>query len=68
MILLRDLKVVMRLDRNKDISVRVSTCTTYDFNPLTPVVCKLWRWYDVCVSTSRRKNEWSVFGATNRHL
>jgi hypothetical protein len=25
-------------------SVHVSTCTSYDFNTLTPVVWKLWRW------------------------
>jgi hypothetical protein len=34
----------MRLDRSKDISVHVSTCTSYDFNALTPVVWQLWRW------------------------
>jgi len=32
------------LDRYKDISVRVSTCTSYDFNALTPIVWKWWRW------------------------
>jgi hypothetical protein len=42
MILLRDLKRAMRLDRSKDMSVRVTTCTSYDFNALTSVVCKLW--------------------------
>jgi hypothetical protein len=31
----------MRLDRNKDMSVYVSTCTRYDFNALAPVVWKL---------------------------
>jgi hypothetical protein len=44
-------------DRTKDMSVHVSTCTNYDFNALTPIMWKLWRWYDVCISTSRRKNE-----------
>jgi len=43
MILLRDLKGTVRLDRSKYISVHVSTCTKYDFNTLTPVVWKLWR-------------------------
>jgi len=33
----------MQLDRSKDMSVHVSTCTSYDFNALTPVVWKLWR-------------------------
>jgi hypothetical protein len=58
--LLRDLQEAMRLEPSVDMSVHVSTCTNYDFNALTPVVWKLWRWWDVCVSTSRRKNEWSV--------
>jgi len=31
----------MRLDRSKDMSVHVSTCTSYDSNILTPVVWKL---------------------------
>jgi len=44
MILLRDLKGVMRLDRSKDMSMHVSTCTSYDFSALTPVMCELWRW------------------------
>jgi hypothetical protein len=43
MILMHDLKGAMRLDRSKDMSVHVSTCTSYDFNALTPVVCKLSR-------------------------
>jgi len=34
----------MRLDRNKDMSVCVLTCATYNINALTPIVCKLWRW------------------------
>jgi hypothetical protein len=38
MTLLRDLKGSMLLDRSKDISVHVSTCTSYDFNALMPVV------------------------------
>jgi len=43
MILLRDLKGAMRLDLSEDMSVHVSTCTSYDFSALTPVVWKLWR-------------------------
>jgi len=31
-------------DRSKDMSVRVSTCTSYDVKELTPIVRKLWRW------------------------
>jgi len=27
-----------------DMSLKVSTCTSYDFNELTPVVWKLWCW------------------------
>jgi hypothetical protein len=42
-ILLRYFKGAMRLDRSKDMSVHVSTCTSYDFNALTSVVWKLWR-------------------------
>jgi hypothetical protein len=61
------LKGAVRLDPSKDMSAHVSTCTSYGFNTLTPVVCKLWRWYYVCVSASRRKNEWSIFRATNQH-
>jgi hypothetical protein len=53
-------------DRSEDMSVHVLTWTTYGFNAWTPVVWKLWRWYDVCVSTSRHKNESSVFTATNQ--
>jgi len=34
----------MRLDYSKDMSVHVLTCTSYDFNALTPDVWKLWRW------------------------
>jgi len=55
MILLRDLKGVMRLDRSKDTSVRVSVGTSYDFNALTPVVWKFRWWKFVWVSTSRHK-------------
>jgi len=43
MILLLDSEGVIRLDRSKDMSVHVSTCASYDFNALTPVVWKLWR-------------------------
>jgi hypothetical protein len=43
MILLRYLRGAMRLDRSKDISVRVSTCISYDLNALTPVVALIRR-------------------------
>jgi hypothetical protein len=55
MILLLDLQGAMRLDRSKDTSVHVSTCATYDLNSITPAVSNLWRWYEACVFTSRRK-------------
>jgi len=42
LVLMLDLKGVMRHERSKDMSVHVSTCTSYDFNALTPVVRKLW--------------------------
>jgi len=42
MILSRDLKGAVRLDRSKDMSVHVLTCNNYDFNALTPVAWKLW--------------------------
>jgi len=38
MILLQDLKGAMRLDGTKDVTVHVSTCASYNFNALTPVV------------------------------
>jgi len=44
MVLLCYLKGVVRLDRSKDMSVHVSTCTSYDLNAFKPVVWKLWRW------------------------
>jgi len=34
----------MPRDRSKDMSVHVSTRSSYDFNASTPVVWKLWRW------------------------
>jgi hypothetical protein len=37
-----DFKGAMRLDRNKVISMHISTCTSYDFKALTPAVWKLW--------------------------
>jgi hypothetical protein len=37
-------KGAMRLDHNKDMSMSISTCTSYNFNTLTPVVWKLWWW------------------------
>jgi len=68
MILLQDLRESMRLIRRKDMSMDVSTCVSHDFNALAPVVCKLWRWYDVCkflrLVAKQKKNEWSVFRAT----
>jgi len=42
MILLCYLKGAMRLDRNEDISVHVSTCISYDFSAFMTVVWKLW--------------------------
>jgi hypothetical protein len=41
-ILLRNVKGAMRLDHSKNMPVHVSTCTSYNFNALTPVVWKLW--------------------------
>jgi hypothetical protein len=38
-----DSEGVMRLDRSKDVSVHVSTCTSYDFESLMLVMWKLWR-------------------------
>jgi hypothetical protein len=38
MILLRNLEGALQLDRDKDMSVHVSTCTGYDLNALTPAV------------------------------
>jgi hypothetical protein len=32
----------IQLDRSKDMSVHVSTCTSYDFNELASVAWKLW--------------------------
>jgi hypothetical protein len=37
-ILLCDLKGTVQLDCSKDMSVHVSSCTSYDFNTLMPVV------------------------------
>jgi len=48
MILLHNLKGAMPLDRRKDMSTHVLTCTSYDLNALMLVVC---------VSMSYRKNE-----------
>jgi len=42
MILLRELKGARRLDGSKNMSVHVSTCTSYNFNALSPVLLKLW--------------------------
>jgi len=36
-------------------SVHASTCASYDFNTLTPVVWKLWHLYDVCFYTLSQK-------------
>jgi hypothetical protein len=38
MILLCDFKGAMQLDHSKNMSVHVSTCTSYNVNTLTPVV------------------------------
>jgi len=51
MILLHDVKGVTRLNRSKDMSVHVSTCTGYDFHALLDV-WKLWRWCDACFYVS----------------
>jgi hypothetical protein len=69
MVLLRDLKGAMRLDRRKDTSVRVSACIVYDLDVLTPVVWKVWCavLIRLCVSTSRRRNE-RFLRATNQHV
>jgi hypothetical protein len=42
-VLLLDLKGAVRLGRNKDMSVHVLTCTSYDFKALMPVMWKLRR-------------------------
>jgi hypothetical protein len=59
MVLLQDLKGSMRYASGKDMSVHVSTFTSYNFNSLTPAV-----WGVVAlirrVSTSRRKNEQQI--------
>jgi len=39
---LHGLNGAMRFHRSKDMSVPVSTCASYDFNALTPVVWKMW--------------------------
>jgi hypothetical protein len=40
----------MLLQCSKDMSVvHVSTCTSYEFSALTPVMWKLWHWYDASV-------------------
>jgi len=41
-ILLRDLKGALTLERSKYMSVHVSTCTSYNFNSLSPVMWRLW--------------------------
>jgi hypothetical protein len=43
MTLLRHVEGAKRLDHSKDMSAHVSTCSSYDFNALMPVVWKLWR-------------------------
>jgi len=44
MILLCDLQGAMQLDCSKHMSVHVSTCASYNFNALPPVVWKLGCW------------------------
>jgi len=34
----------VQLDHSKDMTIRASTCTSYDFNALISVVWKLWCW------------------------
>jgi len=41
-ILLRDLQGAMLLDHSKDMSMHVSTCTSYDFSTFMPAV---WKWH-----------------------
>jgi hypothetical protein len=41
MVLLCDLKVAMRIDRSKDMSVYVSVCISYSSNTVTLVVWKM---------------------------
>jgi hypothetical protein len=57
MILLRDLEEVMRLDRSKDVSVHVSTCTKLRFQCINVNYVEGVALKDVCVFTFRRKNE-----------
>jgi len=57
----------MQLGHSKAMSMHVSACSNYNFIAVTPVVWKLWCWCDVCISTSRHKNVWSIFRATNQH-
>jgi len=66
-ILLLDLKRAVQLDHSKNMSVPVSTCTSYDFNTLISFVWKLWHWKGMCVSTSYCKNGWLVFIAMIQH-
>jgi hypothetical protein len=42
MILFCNLQIAMRFDSSKYMSVCVSSCSSYDLNTLTAVVCKLW--------------------------
>jgi len=44
MILLCDFKGAMQRDHNKDMSVHVSTCTSYNWNALMPVLWRMWCW------------------------
>jgi len=40
---MHDLKEAMQLGHSKAMSVHVSTCNSYNFKVLTPVIWKLWR-------------------------
>jgi hypothetical protein len=57
MILLRDLKEAMQLDRSKDISMHVSTCTGYDFNAFNTSCVEVVALIESVSYTTRRKNE-----------
>jgi len=55
MILPRDLKGATWLDRSTDVSVHVSTWTSYDFKALTPVVVLIRQCFYVS-----SQNQWSA--------
>jgi len=78
MALLCDLSGAVQLDSNKDTSVNVSTCKSYDLNTLTPIVWRLWLWLwffnRVCFYVSSQEwvigfknNEWKFIFLRNCH-